>query len=75
MRHLATTPDNDTTTVHLAKSDDQLRARILFYLFGKNDLTNLHFNDLTLPTHPGKALNETKLISLSKKYFSISDKY
>ena len=75
MRHLATTPDKDATTIHLAKSDDELRARILFDLFGKTNLSNLRFNDLTLPTHPGNALSEKKLSSLSEKYFSIPAKY
>ena len=31
--------------------------------------------DLTLPAHPGLKLTETKLKSLSRKYFSIPKKY
>ena len=74
-RRLATTEDKEAITVKMADSNDGLRSRLLMELFGKCDTSSLTFRDLKLPFHPGNALKSSKLKSLSKKYFSIPEKF
>ena len=61
--------------VTMARRIPDLKSSIELDLFGKADTKNLRMMDLTLPKHPGKVLAQKKLKSLSKKYFSIPDKF
>ena len=72
-RKLGTTPSDEATTVRLDKPVAGLRKKLLLDLFGTSCLEKLLMADLTLPVAPGRALTKAKLISLSKKYFSIPD--
>ena len=74
-RPLATSPDEDATTVKLVKFSPTLKDKIMVELFGKVDKNSIRMRDVTLPSHPGRTLTKTKLESLSKKYFSIPKKY
>ena len=74
-RHLATTADAEAITVKLCDYTAKLKEDLLFELFGRRSVNKLEMKDLTLPTNPGKTLSQTKLASLSEKYFSIPKKY
>ena len=74
-RKLATTQDEDAVTVRICDQTPLLKERLLRDFFGRADRKTLRMMDLTLPRNPGRTLANTKLKSLSEKYFSIPAQY
>ena len=74
-RKLGSTPDAEATTVTMARRIPDLESSIVLDLFGKAGTKHLRMMDLTLPKNAGKVLAKKKVDSLSKKYFSIPDKF
>ena len=72
-RRLATSPDSGAVTVRLVDLSTGAKDKLLSELFGKNSTSKLQMADLTLPMNPGKILTDSKLKSLSEKYFSIPE--
>ena len=75
-RRLGTTPNEEATTLQLARNIPELRERILRDLFTRSDdLMKLTMADVVLPTHPGRPIKKSRIKSLAAKYFSIPEKY
>ena len=74
-RHLATTPDSEAHTVHIYDHTEAFKKRVMVDFFSCSPPRVPKMKDLTLPRNPGCSLPKTKLVSLAKKYFSISVKY
>ena len=58
----------------MARRIPDLKTSILIDLL-KGGTSHLRMMDVTLPKHSGKVLAQKKLLSLSKKYSSILDKF
>lgn len=80
MKHLANSPDSESvcTPMILPGTASTIRSVLLQELFGLSALKNLtgeSIDSIQLPRHPGIDLSRKKLLSLSKKYFSIPLEY
>lgn len=71
VRHLCNTPNEEAWSVELCKNPELVKKAILRELFNVNDIGAAEYSRLNLPRHPGNALSEKKLTSLSQKYHSI----
>ena len=74
-RRLASSPDEEALSHKMIDITDEIRSAILLDFFGVREVSKLALRHLTLPDNPGRKLKETKLKSVSKKYFSIPKMY
>ena len=57
-RRLATTPNNEATSVGLINRTPAIKNRIPMEFFGKTDTKTLRMIDLKLPTNAGRKLSK-----------------
>jgi hypothetical protein len=74
-RRLATSTDEVAWTFVMCATPVITAKAILRDLFGSSKVQNAKLANVSLPVHKGVALKPNKILSLSKKYFSIPEEH
>jgi hypothetical protein len=71
VRELADTPDDECWSFNMCRNIEECRKGVLTDIFGTDKLNEISLDAIRLARHPGNDLTDKKILSISKKYFTI----
>ena len=67
MRKMEDTPDSESWSVNMCSNLEECQKGVLAQLFGPEEISEIIFDELKLPRHPGNDLPQKKVLSMTKK--------